>query len=113
MQSACFPEALSSSPQSVCNNVEAQFNSLTMVTSIRQLMCGLQCFCIDTVLLPFQLTHSNDVSSRYPVIQVDRIKTIEKVVVETAVLFMNGLCCSIRNQNRILGRTCLQSRTYE
>ena len=55
-----------------------------MVSSIRVLTCGVQRFCIARALLPFQLTHSNDVSSRFPAIQVDKDENIEKVMVETA-----------------------------
>ena len=69
-----------SPPQSVHNVAVAQFNSLTMVPSIRVLMCGLQRFCIDTVLPPFQLTHPNDVSLRFLVIQVDKDETLRKLL---------------------------------
>ena len=56
-----------------------------MVPSIRGLTCGLQHFCID-IVLPFHLTCSNDVTSRIPVLQMQKDKNIEKVVVETAGL---------------------------
>ena len=61
---------------------------MPLVSSTRGLTCGLKLFCIDTVL-PFQLTHSNHVSLTFLVIQVDKDEKIEKVVVETARLFMD------------------------
>ena len=95
IQSARFSE-VPSPPQSVRNIVDAQFNSLTMVPSIRGLMCSL-----DTVLLPFHLTRLNDVSLRFPVIQMDQDENIEKLMVETAGFFMNGRCCSRTNRSRL------------
>ena len=58
-----------------------------------------QCFCIHTVLSPFQLTHSNDVSLRFPVIQVDgRDNNFETVLVDTARIFVDG-CTAVVLKN--------------
>ena len=70
------------------NVVDTQSNSLIMVPSIRVLMCGLRRFCICTAFSLFQLTHLNDVSSRFLVVEVDKDENIDKDVIEAAGLYV-------------------------
>ena len=69
----------------LCNSTQCDTQAFAYwKCSLRVLTCSLQCFCIDAVLLPFELTRSNDVSLKFPVIQVNKNENIGKVVVETA-----------------------------